>query len=539
MLNLASLIRKKGQPIDSPEADPRLGAASFSEIRLSSSRSINYGRYLAFSIDEKSVQMVTVLQYGRKTRVLDARNVPIPEDISSEEAKRDYLSGSLAEYVDRYGGWHPKVSLTVSGRDTIFRTFKMPMLKTGDLNSAIYYEAGRQLPFPVSESSFDYRCISKTTDRDKTQYRIALCASTEKYINEQLEPFHQNGIGVLKIFHTHDVIGTLLTYLPDFDEENNYTLMEVTRDYCTVSFFRGSTLVFLHHGSTGISHLGDHPDDTQLKFLAKSLAKEVNTAQDYYSGRYAGNSPDRILLFGDTAHSLNLPALLDGYTNYQFELFPIHWLEFLQNQEYSFNDTLFSCLPALAASVCRNRQFNLLPRKQKEKLARRKLFYVATASLCLLAFILIGSWALMHQKAGKSQRELNQLAEQIALITQSESYHTYMVLKQEMAVARSYLEKVKPAPSYLSLNLKELSRLTPASVRLNRLDYNPIESPYNLMLHGQATASRVPSEVILAEYVENLRASQFYDDVSITRHTKKKVGGKFIIEFQIRMRAVV
>jgi len=146
---------------------------------------------------------------------------------------------------------------------------------------------------------------------------------------------------------------------------------------------------------------------------------------------------------------------------------------------------------------------------------------------------------MMKAKTIIAENNLINLNKQVDSFKSSDAYHTYNVLKRQIAGDRTYIEKVKESPSYLSLNLKELSLVTPRSIRLFHLAYQADKSDRNLTLQGIVTSREMPPEIILAEYVENLNFSPLFENVSLTKHVKRRRGDIFEIEFEIDMRGIV
>ena len=157
----------------------------------------------------------------------------------------------------------------------------------------------------------------------------------------------------------------------------------------------------------------------------------------------------------------------------------------------------------------------------------------------LLTVALGLSWFMMQNKAKIAEQKLFELNRQVVEFRNSEAFHTYNLVKRQIALDQSYLDQIKASPSYLALNFKELSRLTPEPIKLIYLDYKPDPEDKNIYLHGIVESKDIPPELILAEYAEVLSDSPFYDNVHIVRHVKKTLKDKFQIDFQINMRGVV
>ncbi len=532
MVSIRSIVKR------SVKTDDTAGA-HFLEERLPGRTGLNVGRHLAFSIGGTHIQMAATTHLGRRRTPRDVSYVPVPESLSTPKERSEYLTNSIGMYLARHGGKNPSVSLTVSGRQTAFRTFLMPAMKSRDLDSAIEYEAEKQVPFPLSDCIFDYRATRRVTTQDRVRYRIGLHAATTQHVKEQLDPLRGAGAEVSRVYPAHDVIGQLLADLPGFHDDHCYTLMQVAHERSEISFYHGSSLEFVQICSTAASQLGDDPDEVRLKFFAESVTKELETSQDYYAGQFARTPSGTVLVYGELAGAPELVERIDAFTSFDFIPFPTEDLPYLRDQELSRDEACAVCLPALAASVCRKRLVSLLPAEEKRHQTERKLNRWSGISLVLLTVGLLASWAIMYRAAANAELKQSRLEEQVAVIRNSDTYLAYYQVKQQMAAERAYIETTKATPSHLNLNLKQLSLVTPKAVWLTTLDYRPADSSQNLTIRGIAVSEGIPPEVVLAEYVEGLRASPFFRNVTVLRHVKRKVKNESVIEFEIGMEGAV
>ncbi|HKK20363.1 MAG TPA: hypothetical protein VJ983_02745, partial [candidate division Zixibacteria bacterium] len=355
----------------------------------------------------------------------------------------------------------------------------------------------------------------------------------------QMRPVLENGVTVSHIYRTQDAIGQLLRHLDDFDEDANYVLLNIGTETSEISFYRGTTLEFSHSSPLNSNLLGTKPDRTKYEFFAESITNEIQNSLDFYSGQYSSGVASQIYVYGDLAYSDELLSMVNSKGGVILKPFPVEKLRHLYTSEESLCDTYSVCLPVLAAAVCQASLADLLP--PAEKLARKQRrfqkYSQVAALLVLLASII--SFAFLNQKSQLFEERVRNLDNQVADFTSSEAYHTYNVLKREIAFDTQLLSRIKESPSYFGLNLKELSNITPTYIRLFHLDYQPELDQENFYLQGLVTSADVPPEVLLAEYVEDLGASPFYQNVSIVRYVKKSIPEGFQIEFQIKMRGVV
>ena len=442
-------------------------------------------------------------------------------------------------YRSKNGGYGTTLVLTVSGPETTFRTFLMPKLNKSELDSAVQFEVKKQIPFPFEDCIYDYRPIYSIEKDGSARYKIALQAATRRFILEQMEPFENQGMRISRVYNTQDVIGEFLIHLPDFTEDKNYTLLNIGLKSTEISFYKGTTLEFSHATTVSSAMLGKFPEGTRYEYFAEMISTEIQTSLDYYSGQYSASLHDKIYVYGDLAYSGELLDLLNAKSGIELEPLPVTGLSNLTPRSEDQTDIYPVCLPVLAASSCQSALSNLLPDEHKSAQGEAKSGVYGRVAVAAMFLAMAVSWFAMKNKAGIAELKLIELNRQVAEFRNSEAFHTYNLVKRQIALDQAYLDQIKESPSYLALNLKELSQLTPRPIKLLYLDYEPKPAEKNMYLHGLVESDDIPPELILAEYVETLSASPFYEDVSIMRHVKKYIDGRFQIDFQIQMRGVV
>lgn len=538
MLGLDFFKRKKKTSGKTGSSQEKSGA-SFSVTKVRPSVTQRLGTVISFCIDSCSIQMAAIRHLGKSRRLLDIKKEYFPKDRVDRHARNEIILREVSDFVSKNAGIGSTITVTVSGPETAFRTFLMPKLKRSDLDSAIKFEVKKQIPFPFEDCTYDYRPIYAIQHTDSARYKIALQAATSRFIREQLEPFATLGYRVAYVYHTQDVIGEFLKHLPGFSEDKNYTLLNIGIRSTEISFYKGTTLEFSHATAVSSAMLGNYPETTRYDYFAELISNEIQTSLDYYAGQYSVSFQDRIYVYGDLAYSQELLDLLNDKSGIVLEPLPVDHLTNLSAKTKDQTEVFPVCLPVLAGAACQSAMANLLPPEQKA--ARRET--VATtygkAAVVLLTLTLGLSWVMFRNKLEVADQRLIELHRQVAEFRNSEAFHTYNLIKRQISLDQTYLDQIHESPSYLALNLKELSQLTPDQVKFVYFEYKPQQSDQNLYIHGLVESVDIPPEIILAEYVEDLSASPFYDNVKIIRHVKKTIDGKFQIDFQIRMRGVV
>ncbi|MGH8015437.1 MAG: pilus assembly protein PilM, partial [Candidatus Zixiibacteriota bacterium] len=448
--------------IDEPVEHPSdFDIPEVSEKSIRPSQSLNFGTYISLIVDDWAVQMAAVAHFGHYRKILAIEK----HHISSQHNQKERLTlatKTVNDFIVKHKGPFSVISLAISGRETVLRNFLMPTLSKNDLASAIEIEAKKLLPFPVEDCSYDFRPISVVKTDKRELYNISLLAATRRLIKEKLEPFGEYRKNVEHIYHAPDAVGRLLPHIAGFEEFGGYTTLNIGQTQSEIAFYRGSSLEFYNVVATGASVLGSHPDEINYSFLAESLANEIQMAIDFYTGRFSRTISNRIFVYGELAYSNEVIESLKSSSGYTFERFPIDKLTFISKGKLSeFEAEIRVCLPVFAAAACPAGMADVLPRDDKKVHRAHRLNNYARAALITLFVTLFSSWGLLDKAVDIKRRELSGLNLQVGEFTNSEAFKSYNLLKRQIAVDKTYLESAASVPTFLSLNLKELSLLTP------------------------------------------------------------------------------
>jgi len=507
--------------------------------RLRPRAQFRFGRHLAFTFGDDSVQMAAASHLGPRIKLLDVtKHYFSATDLSSPERHEQLLRQEIRQYVSQFGGRWPTVSFTLTGPATALRTVTLPWLRKREFEAALRFEAGRQLPFRTEDCWIDYR-VTEIIRRGKSQQvRAAVLAATRVAVQERLTPFEQSGLGVNRIHHTQDVISQLLRFLTDFDEDRDYMLVDIQRRRTEISYYHGSNLQFFHISSLGSSFLAKRTDPTVFEYFAESLATELQNSLDYYGGQFASHAAQEIYIYGDLSYTDELIALLTERMGFTFRCFPTEHLSLTKNRDLPFEKNLAVCLPAVAAAVSQTRIADLLPYPLKTREKHRSVNRASIAAIILVATIMALHWLGMVSQIRSARTELIELQRQMSKFQTSEMFATYSRVKTRIAANQAYLENTRESPSLLALNLKELSHLVPGPVRLYSLAYSDAVDR-NILISGVISTRDVPPEVVLAELVENLTASPFYEDVQIEHHVKRHKDNQSQLDFSLSMKGLL
>ncbi|MEW6049767.1 MAG: pilus assembly protein PilM [Candidatus Zixiibacteriota bacterium] len=527
----SALIQKMFRRSAPPEQVAETPAKSvLFETPLAPRKHFEWGTRLGFAVDQTGIQMAAARHTAGRVALVDARKVYFP---ASDYADRGtFITQTISEFTGRFTRRNLPVSLAVTGPETVFRTFHVPNLRAGAFDAAVQFEAKKQIPFPIKDCQFGYRSTYRLGTDSRFRVKVALHAAKSSFVQEQMAPFEQCGLDVGHVYHSHDALGHLLCYLPDFSEDKLYTLLSVERQHAELSYFRGSNLEFFHICSVGSSFLARRSDPTIFEYFAEALAGEIQNSLDYYTGQYSSQFSNRIYIHGDLSYSDELIRLLTDRFGFEFARFPGETLCL----PGSDREPISACLPAVAAATCNVRLADLLPRDHVERHRARLMNRVALAAAVVILTTLLGIWLFDRHDLADQQTRLDALTVEMENFKASNLYDTYNMLKREIATSRTYLEKCKPTPGFFSALVRDLSQITPSPIRLSNLDYTGSIETMNVHLQGRVLSDAIPPEVLLAEYVETLNASPLLDSVVVQQYSKRPEKGSFALDFVLDMR---
>ncbi len=508
------------------------------ETALTPQSRLLIGHTIGVYVTSESIYFAAVRHLGRRRTVTAAEAVQLPLGLSPDEHAAQ-VAQEAGRFFDLHGGRSTRVTVCVSGQGTAFRMFMLPALRRGDLQAAVRIEAAKQVPFPQADCYYGFAPIARVSSGGQSRVKIALHAVTRSLINQSLMPLTKASLPVQAIHAAPTVLGQLLSELPEFSVNRSYAVLRIGHHDTETSFYRGGTLEFFHHGGTGASMLGDHPEEAHIEYFAETLATEIQTSFDYYAGQHAVQNAQEVYVYGEAASLPRLLELLSERAGYRFAAFPADQIRAMALGRGVDREVVVEALPAVATALCHAEIPNLLPPERVEYWRRRRIDMIGRTAVAAAFLVLAGSWGFLNRDLQVHDGTVAALERQLAMFQSSEAFHTFNTLKTRVAASSKYLRETAKESTWLALNLKELSLLTPAEIRLTRYELNTAEPSQNLRIQGISQSEQVPPEVAVAEFVERLRTSGFFENVEVERHVKRRIDGEAQIDFQLLMRGIL
>jgi len=507
--------------------------------RLKIGKPYRFGRTIAISFNEHSLQLVTAANIWHKIKLLDITKIYIPQSCDTEEKRRNFIYPEINKYIKQYGTYLTRYVLGVGSSNSAFRIISLPQMPKKELASAIRWETDKRIPFAVEDAYYGYHLSESKGTIAGDSVLVSIIAVAKSEVGKRYNLLNPMKIKYDAIYYEMEAIGHLLPYIDDFDKDKTYALINIERERSEISYYRGKRLEFMNISSVGSKILSDNKEDSKYDIFTKSLVNEIQTSLDYYIGQFANTSTDIVFVYGDFSYTEELINGLSDHFGIEFRRFPFGHLAESGICKEELLEQIPVSLSAVALAMIDYGLIDFLPPDAKEGKAITKYIRYAIPGFIIFMAFLVGSWAMLKYKNDIKSTWLESSAEQIAKFESSQPVIMYNQIKRQMTIDKEILQTLSQDPTFLHLNLKELSRVTPRQIKLNTYNLEETGRDKNLFLSGWAASTDPPPEVVLAEFIVRLESSPFFENVTLKRHSKSTHAGNFRIDFQVSMDALL
>ncbi len=516
----------------------RSGSSRKLRLKLEPKRLHRFGRTISVTIEENIIHLVTVDRNIFGVKLHNITRISIPPSSPAGDQREGFIVENISAYADKYRRRFTRCILAVSGTEAAFRVLSLPEMSSKELAEAVYWEGNKQIPFRLDNSYFGYNRIGKVSSDNKLETPIALTALAKREVDERLAILDKAGLKTDAVYYVSESIGHLLGYLEGSDTTRTHVVVNIKPTSCDIGFYLGQQLTFTHSHSAGSDQLSeDSPVSVSISQFAEMLVSEVQNLFDYYLGQYPNASIESVYVFGDFSDNDELINELGGQSGISFARFPTIFEKKSGLKIGQWLEQLPLSLGAAAAAISDYRMTDFLPQNLKDERDSAHYYRFAIPALILMVVVQLGFSASINYQAKIDKARLDNLNDQIASLQSSPSYILYHKVKRQMINDRSVLGLLENEPTFLNLNLKEISRITPSLIKLDQYELSKTESGYGLYLTGKAISSDPPPEIILAEYIARLERSPFFDSIILKRHIKRQHYKRFIVDFELEMSA--
>jgi hypothetical protein len=487
-------------------------------------------------------QLISIVEIkGNKT----VNYVQVSEaSLSSEDELHDKVPVSvklvtlLKDEIKRNNIEANEAVVSISGKDLIVRTFEMPVLPRQELNSAVFFEVKKYIPFKIEEliSDFQFK-LDKTIQKT----RVLFVGIKKEALNNYINIFSQLGIKIKSIEYSAFSILRLLK-LANIKEKGIIAVVNIDNSKDDEANF-----VVLDSGfplfSRDISLIGGYEEpvkaeETQQTVIMERLKREIQISLDYYDRKFPGKNIIKVFFITNPGFRSDL----NGFTKeLGLEVNFIDINKYLDKQVHfslPFVKGYSSALSKINIEV----KIDLLSAKERtvksagtevsKPLAlfmRFRSDLIALAACSILILFVLGSGFL---RIIPLENELNNL---INTRPETSIVPGELADKDLASISSSYKKKVTAMDNiiksrlYLTPFLDVIPRVLPKGLRLVELSYKSQEDKQELNLKGIAYLGNKEKETEQVNtFISSLKDSQVFSknfkDISVTTIEHKQIG---------------
>ncbi|HEC25038.1 MAG TPA: hypothetical protein ENI54_03400 [bacterium] len=280
--------------------------------------------YTAIEIDYNQFKILEVYKKRNGYFLNNFINTTISE-IDYRDA--DSVSVNLKKIINENGISKKNVLTSIDGNMIRSFNFTLPDMPPSDLKIAIKYELKKLLPFPLSQSIFDYIYSGKTDETGNSVLNITAFAVNEEDINNFTKIFTAAGIRIRSIECKTVSIYNGIRYLSN----NNITHLL----FCDIGYKTVKIVIFFND-TINLERTIDGMDFRNMSYgdSLNFIAEELKRTADFY---FAGKSLpqiEEIILTGIFFGKKDLGAKISEAVNLKTD--SISLINLLKSQKYPF-----------------------------------------------------------------------------------------------------------------------------------------------------------------------------------------------------------
>lgn len=499
---------------------------------------IYFGPKTVGMVETRGKQPITTVQIPRASLSSgDVLQERVPEEIK--------LSAFIKEEIRKNKIDETDVTVALSGKDLIIRTFEMPILPRQELDAAISFEVKKYIPFKVEElvSDSQYK-LDKVT---KKNY-VLFMGIKKEVLNRYLSIVSQTGLKIAGIEYAAFSMAKLLS-LVGINEKNIIAMVNIDLaeedDVNFVVLDNGFPLFSRDisissepaRAATSISPAGAS-EEGQFAVSLEKLKREIRISLDYYDRTFPLKNIKKVFFVMNRDYYLEMENFLRDIG------LSAQWV----NVEKGIGKPMpfsLSFLKAYSTSLLKTGtplKINLLSAQEKmvKKPGQEPAFLSSAVSkfktelitvgacVCVcVATVLIGAYRL-----APIQNELQSIIDMrppVVTVSASASYEELTAMDSAYKLKTKAIDEMVKKQVFLTEVLEVIPRAMPKSIKLLELSYRKSESKIDLLLSGTAYLGDSEKEFdlvnsFLAALKEDPAFSKYFKNISILtiEHSEKQ-----------------
>jgi len=479
---------------------------------------LRFGHRVGLVITEHSIRLSLIRQCLHKCRVIDVSSFPLnSQETRAWSARVDAAVSAATEYVNERGLRHVAVNVGLAGDEIAFRRLSLPPMPKKELSAAVSWEGEKLFPFKFENCLVHHRIVDRSRYRNSDRVGINIIAAKKVFVEAVYDRFDAAGLKIGQVNFLPSMMADTLTSLAPNGDRRNSLLIFLDDNQSLALFLRHGQPEFYQQFVTAPQ---PDPDGTKVQNVG-ALTSELLSFLDLHDAQEGEQELDEVVLCGKYSSDPKIRDAIIVGTDlpcrdvFEGESDP-------SELKYLRADQKCRHFDVIAAGLAENTLHPLIPVAIRNSIGRRRLL-IRSGIAVAVALLVIGNLHLQTYSFEKSA-----------------GYQAYLSLIGKFNHDKARLDNpAESRPSHVHLLLKELSRTVPDEITLNGIYLTTENQSYVLRLEGHVRLSDFSPEIVLAQYVETLNKSPFFDNVSVTGYSKKREDNRFDLSFHLQMGARV
>jgi type IV pilus assembly protein PilM len=460
----------------------------------------------------------------------------------------------------------------ISGPGTIVRNVEIPPMPRRELRKAVLWQAQKKIPFPLDEAHVAVHYLKR---KPKQPVQAVVAAAIRRMVDDLLYLLTEAEIQPAMITLPAFGLGQLLHHAGHRRAGEYYGLIDVGTERSLFAVYRDSQMEFYREIDCGLAPTQDlQADNAQMSlrhddvdseraasvlFQRESapdadtilreeiahpagaeldrLLMEVQSTLEYFSAQSAGARMNTCLLLGGGAQ---IPGI-DRHMAQALEI-PVQPFDIgLTGQDAPEADAAapskaVSWATAYGYSLVPLRAPNLLPREylaEREAEFRSLLWRTATGTAVAVSLLVTGA---EYYRGDHAARRLARIQAQLAETNVQMNALGVAHVEATLAANRMWVASLARLDLNSATLLRAVAALTPARIAVDRIDVRPGDSGWaHVQLSGVVRAVHEQNEVVLADFVEQLRATGWLQEITLQSYNTRRQAQFEQITFSLSM----
>ncbi len=403
------------------------------------------------------------------------------------------------------------IYLSAADRNFIFRYLELPLMGRKDIESSLFFEIEKYIPFKTKELLWDYEYIQS---RKEKKIKVSFLGIREANYNQISSIFPQLGLSLRALEPASISLARLIKSKKDFSKDKHFAILDISNYEAYLTFFQDGLPVFNRYFDVS---------KTEGAIDKSKFVETVNYSFQYFRGEYKKANIEKVMLIGDSVGE-QITASLEETVGVE--------IKNVLSSGLIFSDKKMTVeeIKASGAAQRENLTYRFRPvfskREEEAEAAPVKVLNLSTgwrygvlagivaAGILASAFLwFMLSYKEWEKKADLSSQEKNipvpkelegrswqaikkkteEKSGQISYLTERESFYP------EIWPFLSFLEKEKNIPNYLWLD---------------KLNIDLVRNSYRGNLAGYVYfQDSIKENVAIDEFIDNLKNDKAINDI--------------------------